>query len=404
MIETDKNKTLLSDRMSLFAESQTIAMAKAGRALAAEGKPIINLSFGEPDFDTPQFIKSAAKEAIDEGYTKYTPVAGFPELRQSICRKLKRDNNLGYDPNQIVVSTGAKQALMNLMHALVNPGDEVIIPTPYWVSYNDMVKFVQGIPVYIETGIDQNFKISPQQLEESISSKTKLFIFSSPANPTGSVYSKDELYDLAQVFARHPQVYIISDEIYEHINYLGKHESIAQFEEIKDRVITVNGLSKSFAMTGWRLGYMAASAEIAYACEKIQGQFTSGANAMTQRAAITALDGELNETHKMRDTFKERRDLMVDKLRSINNLKVNVPQGAFYVFPDVSAYFGMSSGSSHIENASDLCMYLLNDAYVTTVGGAAFGAPNYIRISYAASTEDLEDACDRIKNALEKLN
>lgn len=403
MDESDKTKLTLANRMSLFSESQTIAMAKAGRALAAQGNPVINLSFGEPDFDTPLYIRDAAKSSIDNGYTKYTPVAGLPELREAICAKFKRDNNLNFKSNQIVVSTGAKQSLMNVMHALVNPGDEVVIPTPYWVSYNDMVKFVDGTPKYIAASIEQDFKISPQQLKEAINSNTKLFVFSSPANPTGSVYSKEELKGLAKVFEQNPQVYIISDEIYEHINYIGKHESIAQFAAIKDRVITVNGLSKGFAMTGWRLGYLAAHEDIAFACEKIQGQFTSGANAMTQKAAVTALTSSLEETYKMRNIFKERRELMLKQLSSIEDLKVNKPEGAFYVFPDVSSFFGKSFKDTKINNASDLCFYLLHEAYVTTVSGAAFGAPNYIRISYAASSEDLEIACSRIKIALNKL-
>jgi len=400
---SQSNKPRLASRMSLFSESQTIAMAKAGRALAAEGKPVINLSFGEPDFDTPLFIKEAAKSALDEGYTKYTPVSGLPELKEAIVHKFKRDNNLSFKPNQIVVSTGAKHALMNVMHAMVNPKDEVIIPAPYWVSYNDMVKFVDGQPIYIETHIDDDFKITPDQLKEAITAKTKLFVFSSPANPSGSIYSLEELKGLVEVFVENPHVYVISDEIYEHINYIGIHHSMAQFESIKDRVITVNGLSKGFAMTGWRLGYLAAHADIAFACEKIQGQFTSGANAMTQKAAVTALRDDLTETHAMRNAFLERRDLMLSMLGDIEDIKINVPEGAFYVYPDVSAYFGKSFNGEVIADATALCFYLLNHAFVTMVSGTAFGTPNYVRISYAASLTDLKDACERIKKALEEL-
>jgi len=400
---SESNKPKLANRMALFSESQTIAMAKAGRALAEQGKPIINLSFGEPDFDTPEYIKDAAKSALDQGYTKYTPVSGLPELKAAIVKKFKRDNHLEFGLNQIVVSTGAKHSIMNVMHAMVNPGDEVIIPAPYWVSYNDMVKFVAGAPVYIKTTIQDDFKISAAQLEQAITAKTKIFIFSSPSNPTGSIYSKEELAALAEVFARNPHVYVISDEIYEHINYIGAHHSIAQFEAIKDRVITINGLSKGFAMTGWRLGYLAAHPDIAFACEKIQGQFTSGANAMTQKAAVTALGDDLTETYAMRDAFLKRRALMLEELGKIDGLIINEPEGAFYVYPDVSAYFGKSFEGKRIENATDLCFYLLNHAYVTMVSGAAFGTPNYVRISYAASIDDLTEACKRIKNALEEL-
>ena len=403
MSNRNQNKPNLANRMSLFSESQTIAMAKAGRALAAEGKPIINLSFGEPDFDTPEYIKNAAKLAIDNGYTKYTPVPGMPELRDAICAKFERENNLIFKQNQIVVSTGAKQSLMNVMHALVNPKDEVIIPTPYWVSYNDMVKFVDGKPVYINAHIEMDFKITPEQLGNAITPKSKLFVFSSPSNPTGSIYSKSELKQLAAVFAKNPHVFIISDEIYEHINYIGKHESIAQFENIKDRVITVNGLSKGYAMTGWRLGYLAAHEDIAFACEKIQGQFTSGTNAMTQKAAITALGEDLSATLKMKDTFLQRRNFMIKELSSIEGIEINEPEGAFYLFPKINHFFGKKHGNEIIKSAADLCMYILHTAYVTTVNGAAFGAADYIRISYAADTEDLKTACKNIKETLAKL-
>jgi len=396
-------KPKLSDMLSLFSESQTIAMAKAGRELSAQGKQVVNLSFGEPDFDTPNYIKDAAIEAIHKGYTKYTPVAGIPALKEAIAKKFERENNLHYEANQIVVSTGAKNSIMNSILALLNPGDEVIIPTPYWVSYSDMVKLAGGKPIFVEADHHQDFKINANQLTKAITSKTKLFMFSSPCNPTGSIYSRKELAALVSVFEKNEHVFIISDEIYEHINYKSKHESMASFPSIYNRVITVNGLSKAYAMTGWRIGYIGAHPDIAAACEKIQGQFTSGTNSIAQHAAVTALGADLTETYKMRDTFLERRDLVLKRLSTIQGLEVNVPEGAFYVFPKVSSYFGKSFEAYKINNASDLAMYILNTVYVATVDGGAFGAPNYLRISYAASTNDLEKAFERIELALSKL-
>lgn len=396
-------KPILSDKLNLFSESQTIAMAKAGRALAAQGKAVINLSFGEPDFDTPDYIKDAAIDAIHKGYTKYTPVAGIPSLKEAIVKKFERENGLKYETNQIVVSTGAKNSIMNTIIALLNAGDEVIIPTPYWVSYSDMVKLAGGTPVFVAADHHQDFKINAAQLESAITKKTKLFIFSSPCNPTGSIYSREELAALVSVFEKNEHVYIISDEIYEHINYKSKHESIASFQTVYNRVITVNGLSKAYAMTGWRIGYIGAHPDIAAACEKIQGQFTSGTNSIAQHAAVTALGPDLTETYKMRDTFLQRRDLVLKRLSAIEGLEVNVPEGAFYVFPKVSSYFGKSFESYKINDATDLAMYILNTVYVATVDGGAFGSPNHLRISYAASTKDLETACDRIELALSKL-
>ncbi len=393
----------LAKRISLFEESQTIAMAKAGRALKASGKPIINLSFGEPDFDTPKFIKNAAIAAIKAGKTKYTPVAGLPELRDAISAKFLRENKLHYNRDQIVVSTGAKNSIMNVLMALLDTDDEVIIPTPYWVSYSDMVKLLDGKIKYIEAPQSQDFKITAKQLEEAITKKTKVFIFSSPSNPTGSIYSQSELESLAEVFRKNPHVYIISDEIYEHINYTGTHHSIASIASIYDRVITINGLSKGFAMTGWRIGYIGAHKDIAFACEKLQGQFTSGTNSIAQEAAITALNGNLEPTYYMRDKFLVRRNLLINQLSKVKGIKINVPPGAFYVFPDISYFFGKKHLSYQINNAADLAMYLLNFANVTTVDGQAFGAPNYLRISYAASLTDLKTACKNIKNALNQL-
>jgi aspartate aminotransferase len=390
----------LANRLNRFSESQTIGMAKLGRELAAKGHDVINLSFGEPDFQTPQFIKDAAKQAIDDGYTFYTPVAGIAELRQAISDKFKRENNLDYAPDQIVVSVGAKHSIMNVVLCTVNPGDEVIIPTPYWVSYSAMVKLAEGVPVYIPSTVDAHFKITPAQLEAAITPKSSLFIFSSPSNPTGSMYTRDELGALVEVFLRHPQLYIVSDEIYEHINFVGKHESIATFDAIKDRVITVNGVSKGFAMTGWRIGYIGASKEIAQGCEKMQGQFTSGAASISQRAALAALTGSMEPTREMRDAFKRRRDLVLKLMADIEGFKTYVPDGAFYVFPEVSHYFGKSYGDYHIKNSEDLCMYILNEAYVSLVPGEAFGDENYIRFSYAAADDKLVEALTRMRKSL----
>ncbi len=394
----------LAKRVDYINEPQTIAMAKLARELTAQGKDVISLSLGEPDFQTPQHIKDAAKKAIDEGFTSYTPVAGIAELRQAICDKFKRENNLDYLPENIVVSTGAKHSIMNVIMALVNPNDEVIIPAPYWVSYPEMVKLNEGKPVFIKSSVEQNYKITPAQLEAAITPKSKAFIFSSPCNPTGSVYSKAELARLAAVFEKHPHIYIISDEIYEHINFESKHESIAQFASIKERVIVVNGLSKGFAMTGWRLGYIGAEKSIASACEKIQGQYTSGTNHITQKAAIAALTGDMKPTQEMTRAFAKRRKLVIDGLNEIKGLKSNLPEGAFYAFPDVSAFYGKSYNEKTINNSTDLCMYLLHEALVSLVPGEAFGAPECVRISYATSEEKLIEALKRIKEALEKLS
>jgi aspartate aminotransferase len=395
---------MLADRIARLTESETLQMAKLSRELKAQGKDIIDLSLGEPDFDTPAFIKEAAKKAIDDGFTKYTPVAGFLDLRQAIVSKLKRDNNLEYTPEQIVVSTGAKQSIANVVMVLINPGDEVIIPAPYWVSYREIVKLAEGKFVVVPTSLENEFKITPQQLEAAITPRTRLFIFSSPCNPTGALYSKRELEALAAVFARHPQVCIISDEIYEYINFVSHHESIAQFSEIKDRVIVVNGCSKGYAMTGWRIGYTASTTEIAKACDKMQGQITSGTSAVSQRAALAAINGPLQETYKMKEAFLKRRNLVLDKLKQIPGIKPNHPEGAFYIFPDVSSYYKKSFEKYQINNADDLCMYLIHQAGVSLVTGNDFGDSNCIRISYATSEEKLVAALDRVAMALSKLS
>lgn len=393
----------IANRVNSFAESQTLGMAKLGRELAAKGHKVISLSLGEPDFDTPDHIKQAAKQAIDENYTHYPPVAGYQDLREAVCSKLSRENNLSYTPNQIVVSTGAKHSLMNVVLSVINPGDEVVIPAPYWVSYSSMVEFAGGKPILVLAGIEQDFKVTPEQLEAHITPKTRLMIFSSPCNPSGSIYSKQELQAIAQMLDRHPQMYVVSDEIYEHINYIGKHETIAQFENLHDRVIIVNGVSKGYAMTGWRLGYIAAPLPIAAACEKIQGQFTSGTSSISQRAAVAALTQSLAPTIAMRDTFLKRRDLVLGMMKDIEGIKYNVPPGAFYVFPDVSAYFGRTDGKQNINDATDLSMYILEHAHVTTVTGEAFGSPNNLRLSYAASEADLIEAFTRIQKVLSQL-
>jgi aspartate aminotransferase len=393
----------LSNRINNLSESATIKMAKMGRELAAKGVDVINLSFGEPDFNTPKHIKEAAKKAMDDNFTYYTPVAGYPELRKAVAAKLKNENGLDYDFSQIVVSTGAKQSIANVLLCLVNPGEEVIIPTPYWVSYSEVVKLTEGKSVFINTSVDQDFKISPEQLEAAITPKTKLFMFSSPCNPTGSVYSKSELEGLAKVFEKHPDVYILSDEIYEHINFVDKHESIAQFDSIKDRVIIINGWSKAFAMTGWRLGYSASNKEIAAACDKLQGQITSGTSSITQRAGIAAYEGGLESVLEMREAFKKRRDIVYKLLKEIDGIKVNLPDGAFYFFPDVTSFFGKSYNGKTINDADELSIYLLEEAHVSTVGGDSFGDTKSIRMSYAASEEKLIEAMQRIKAALGKL-
>ncbi|MBW8051223.1 MAG: pyridoxal phosphate-dependent aminotransferase [Cytophagales bacterium] len=401
-METD-TINLLSERINALSESETIAMAKKARELASTGVDVINLSLGEPDFQTPAHIKEAAKRAIDDGYTFYTPVPGYPELRQAIVDKLKRDNDLDYKTENIVVSTGAKQCLANLMLCLVNPGDEVIVFTPYWVTYREIIKLSGGKAVFLESSIENDFKISPEDLRAAITPNTKAILYSSPCNPTGSVYSKEELQEIAGIVAQHEHIIVIADEIYEYINFTGKHETIAQFETIKDRVIIVNGVSKGFAMTGWRLGYMAAPRQIACACDKMQGQFTSGACSIAQKAAVEALTGDMLPTKDMAAAFLRRRDMVLALVKDIPGIKSYVPQGAFYLFPDMSFYFGRRSGEYTIKNANDLCMYLLNDAHVSLVPGNAFGAPDCVRFSFAASDEKLKDAIERIKNSLEKL-
>lgn len=396
-------KLQIADRVNSFAESQTLSMAKLGRELAAKGNKVVNLSLGEPDFDTPNHIKQAAIQAIHDNYTHYTPVAGYLDLREAVCSKFSRENNLEFTPNQVVISTGAKQSLMNVVLSVINPGDEVVIPSPYWVSYSSMVEFAGGKPVLVFAGLNQDFKVTAEQIEASINPKTKLLMLSSPCNPSGSVYSKAELESIANMLDKYPEVYVLTDEIYEHINYVGKHETIAQFENLRNRVIVVNGVSKAFAMTGWRIGYIGAPIHIAAACEKIQGQFTSGTNSVAQRAAIAALNEPLTATYQMRDTFLKRRNLVVEMMKNIPGFKCNVPEGAFYVFPEVNSYFGMSDGTNVIKNATDLSMYILEHAHVTTVTGEAFGSDNNLRISYAAAEADLKIAFASIEKALSKL-
>ena len=383
-----------------MATSATLAMAAKSRELKAEGKDIIGLSLGEPDFNTPDFIKDAAKQAIDDNYNSYTPVDGYGELKQAIITKFKRDNKLSYKPSQIVVSTGAKQCLANVALVLLNKGDEVILPCPYWVSYADIVKLSEGTPVEVKTSIETDFKMTPAQLEAAITSNTKMIWFSSPCNPSGSVYSEQELRALADVLQKHPKIYVVSDEIYEHINYGSGHASMAQFEDMYDRTITVNGVSKAFAMTGWRIGYLGAPEAIARACNKMQGQITSGANCIAQRAVITALEAPPSKVQYMIDEFKARRDLMLNLLSEIDGFSCNVPQGAFYVFPDVSSIFGKTFNGVKINNATDLSLFLLEEALVATVTGDAFGNPNCIRISYAASQKQIIEAVERIKKSL----
>ncbi len=393
----------LSSLLDRFSEPETLKMAKLGRELRAKGIDVIDLSLGEPDFDTPQHIKDSAKKAVDDNYSHYTPVAGYLDLREAVCTKLKRDNNLDYKPENIVVSTGAKQSLANVILATVDQGDEVIIPAPFWVTYSELVKIAGGIPVILTTQRENKYKITAAELEAAITPKSKVFLFSSPCNPSGSVYNKEELKALAAVFEKHPEIFIISDEIYEYINFVGKHESIAQFDTIKDQVIIVNGLSKGYAMTGYRLGYIAAHADVAKACEKLQGQFTSGTNAVTQRAAIDALVGDQAPTHAMTKEFERRKKRVLELISEVPGWKLAEPDGAFYVFPQVDAYFGKSDGTQTIENADDLCMYLLNTAHVSTVTGRAFGTPDCIRLSFANSLEKIEEAYKRIKEALSKL-
>ncbi|SDR92435.1 aspartate aminotransferase [Formosa sp. Hel1_31_208] len=390
----------LSERVLNMATSATLAMAAKARELRAEGKDIIGLSLGEPDFDTPDFIKNAAIQAINDNYNSYTPVDGYVELKDAIITKFKRDNNLIYKRPQIVVSTGAKQSLANIAAVLLNKGDEVILPCPYWVSYSDIVKLNEGIPVEVKTSIDNDFKLTPEQLEAAITPKTKMIWYSSPCNPSGSVYSKTELRALADVLQNYPNIIVVSDEIYEHINFIGGHQSMAQFEDMYDRTVTVNGVSKAFAMTGWRIGYIGAPEDIARACNKMQGQITSGANCIAQRAVITALTESPSSVQYMIDEFKVRRELILKLLGEIEGFQTNVPEGAFYVFPNISYFFDKTLKGQHIENATDFSLYLLEHANVATVTGIAFGNPDCIRISYAASQEQIIEAIKRIKEAV----
>ncbi|MEM6965164.1 MAG: pyridoxal phosphate-dependent aminotransferase [Bacteroidota bacterium] len=394
----------LSQRILQMSESATIKMAQLSRDLAAKGHDVISLSLGEPDFDTPQHIKDAAVQALADGYTKYTPVPGVVELREAVVRKFKRDNNLNFNLNQIIVSNGAKQSIANLALTLLDEGDEVIIFAPYWVSYFEIVKLGGGVPIILKSGIENDFKVTAQQVEAAITERTKLVLFSSPCNPTGSVYNQEELKAIADVIAPHEQVHIISDEIYEYINFTTEgHVSIGSFENVKDRTITVNGFSKGFAMTGWRLGYIGAPEWIAKACAKMQGQFTSGATAFGQKAAAVALDADLGPTLAMREAFLKRRNIVKSLLAEIPGMKINNPQGAFYIFPDISSFFGKSDGTHTINNADDFCEYILQTAYVGVVTGSAFGADNCFRISYAASEETLREAIRRIKVATARL-
>ncbi|UGU18372.1 pyridoxal phosphate-dependent aminotransferase [Sinomicrobium kalidii] len=390
----------LSERILNMSTSATLAMAAKARELRAEGKDIIGLSLGEPDFNTPDFIKEAAIQAINDNYNSYSPVDGYADLKEAIITKFKRDNNLSYNPDQIVVSTGAKQSLANIALVMINPGDEVILPAPYWVSYSDIVKIAEGVPVEVPTSIENDFKMTPEQLEAAITPKTRMIWYSSPCNPSGSVYSKEELEALAEVLKKHPQIYVVSDEIYEHINFSGGHVSMAGIDGMYDRTVTVNGVSKAFAMTGWRIGYIGAPAWIARACNKMQGQITSGANCIAQRATITALEAPVSKIQYMVDEFNKRRDLVLNLLGEIDGFQVNVPEGAFYVFPNISAFFGKTLQGKKIENASDFSLYLLEEANVATVTGEAFGNPNCIRISYAASEKELKEALRRIKEVL----
>ncbi len=394
----------VSARLASLSPSETLAMSQKSNELKAQGFDVINLSVGEPDFYTPEHIKKAAKEAIDDNYSFYSPVPGYMDLRKAISEKLERENGLSFTAEQIIVSGGAKQSVCNLLLSVVDPGDEVIVPTPAWVSYFEMVKLAEGKNVTIKAGIEQDFKITAAQLEEAITPKTKAIILCSPSNPTGSVYSKSELESLANVLAKHPRVIIIADEIYEHINYVGKHESIAQFEQVRDRVAIINGVSKAYAMTGWRIGFMAAPLWMAKACNKLQGQYTSGPSSIAQRAALAAYVGPQDCIEEMRKAFNRRRDLVVGLAKEIPGMQVNIPDGAFYLFPDVSAYFGKSHEGTTIRDAADLAMFILEKGLVATVGGTAFGAPECLRFSYATSDENLVEAMRRIKETLALLN
>jgi len=397
------NHTMLSERVINLAESETLKMARMARELRALGHDVISLSLGEPDFDTPEHIKVAAFQALQDGYTKYTPVAGLPELTKAISEKFKRDNNLDYRPEQIVVSNGAKQSIYNLCQALLNPGDEVVLFAPYWVSYLEIVKLSGGTPVCVYAGVETEFKPTPQQLDAAITPRTKFVMFSSPCNPTGTVFDRRELEAYANVLAKHSHVLVVSDEIYEYINFTHEHVSIGSFPQVKDRTVTVNGFAKGFAMTGWRLGYMGAPKPVADACAKIQGQVTSGAASFSQKAGAVALMSDLGPTEAMREAFRERRDIVLSMLEEIPGLRANHPDGAFYVFPDVSSYFGKTDGHTVIKDSDDLCDYIMANAYVGMVSGAAFGDPNCVRISYAASEEQLREAIRRIGQMLGRL-
>ena len=392
-----------SSLLDRFAEPETLKMAKLGRELRAKGIDVIDLSLGEPDFDTPQHIKDAAIKAINDNWSHYTPVAGFADLREAVCTKLKRDNNLDYKPENIVTSTGAKQSLANAILAVVDDGDEVVIPTPYWVTYSELVKIARGVVVQVSTSLESGFKVTPAQLEAAITEKTTLFMFSSPCNPSGAVYSKAELEGLANVLRKYPNVYIIADEIYEYINFVGKHESLAQFTDLKERIILINGLSKGFAMTGWRLGYIAANVDVAKACEKLQGQFTSATCSITQKAAVVALTTDLKPSMEMAAEFTRRRAKVMEIIKDVPGIKCSEPEGAFYIFPDVSSYYGKSDGEDVITNSADFSMYLLNKAHVSSVMGEAFGEPKCVRFSFANSMVNIERAWVRIIDALAKL-
>ncbi|MEY4111138.1 MAG: hypothetical protein RLZZ46_1493 [Bacteroidota bacterium] len=393
----------VADRLNALSESQTLAMARMSRELQARGIDVISLSIGEPDYDTPEFIKQAAKDAIDDNFTHYPPVPGFPDLREAVCTKLKRDNRLEYQASEIVVSTGAKQSIANVILSLVNPGDEVIVPIPYWVSYLELIKLAGGKAVFINSSIHEKFKISPAQLEAAITPQTRMFMINSPSNPSGAVYSKEELAGLAAVLERHPEILVLSDEIYELINFEGSHSSLASFPSLRDRTIIVNGVSKGFAMTGWRIGYIAAPDWIARACEKMQGQFTSGTGTISQKAAMAAMLASPEDVKWMKDGFRERRDLVLGMLRKIPGIKVDAPDGAFYVFPDVSALFGKQFEGKSINNSTDLCMYLLEKARVALVPGIAFGDDHCIRMSYATSPDRLRTALLRVHQAISDL-
>lgn len=395
---------LLSARLLALSPSETFAMAQKSNELKAQGIDVINMSVGEPDFFTPDHIKQAAKQAVDDNFSFYSPVAGFPDLKKAICEKLQKENDLEYSPAQIVVSGGAKQSICNVILSIIDKDDEVIIPAPYWVSYPEMVKLADGKPVFVYAGIDQNFKITAQQLEEAITPKTKALILCSPSNPTGSVYTAEELKAMAEVLERYPNVIIIADEIYEHINYIGKHESIAQFTKLRDRVVVVNGVSKGYAMTGWRIGWIAAPQWIASACSMLQGQYTSGPSSISQKAAVAAYTGDQSCVAEMRTAFERRRNLVVEMLNEIPGLNVNNPMGAFYIFPECKSFIGKSYNGKNMNSATDIAMYLLEEAHVACVGGDAFGAPGCIRISYATSDENIKNAIARIKIALEKLS